>query len=57
MSFAIILTLLVNCCRKIEKKNKSQLKKKLPLFKGNLENGKQKNDILGVELSTKKFNN
>jgi hypothetical protein len=57
MSFVIILTLLINGCGKVEKKEQESIEKETAIVQSKFGKWKTKNDSLGVELNTKKYNN
>ncbi|TXE14923.1 hypothetical protein ES692_17550 [Psychroserpens burtonensis] len=57
MSFVIILTLLINGCGKVEKKEQESIKKETAIVQSEFGKWKTRNDSLGVELNTEKFNN
>ena len=57
MSFVIILTLLINGCGKVEKKEQKSIEKETPIVQSKFGKYNAKNDSLSVELNTKKFNN
>lgn len=57
ISFALILILLSNGCGKVEKKEQEPIEKEIAIVQREFGKWKTKNDSLGVELNTKKFNN
>ncbi len=57
MSFVIILTLLINGCGKVEKKEQKSIEKENPIVQSKFGRYNAKNDSFAVELNTKKFNN